>query len=145
MMVAILRANPDAFFKDNVNALKRGAILRIPARDDATSLSNAEAIAAITEQTQIWRGETPALATDTGVTPESAPAPTPAPAAPADSRLAIVPPKAATDTASGGERVGTATGTDQSATLKADLARTQEQLTTREQEAGELRSRVTEL
>ena len=41
MMVAILRANPDAFYKDNVNALKRGAVLRIPAGDEARALAAA--------------------------------------------------------------------------------------------------------
>src|SRR5690606_38112284 len=32
MMVAIQNANPDAFYKDNINALKKGAVLRIPER-----------------------------------------------------------------------------------------------------------------
>ncbi len=38
MMLALLRANPDAFFQDNVNALKRGAILRIPGESDLQAL-----------------------------------------------------------------------------------------------------------
>ena len=32
--LALLQANPNAFYKDNINALKRGAILRIPSHDD---------------------------------------------------------------------------------------------------------------
>src|SRR5574337_2027618 len=30
MMLALQHANPDAFYRDNINALKRGAVLRVP-------------------------------------------------------------------------------------------------------------------
>ena len=39
MMVAIQRANPDAFYKDNINALKKGAVLRIPDRADMDQIN----------------------------------------------------------------------------------------------------------
>lgn len=142
MMLALLRANPDAFFKDNVNALKRGAILRIPERADAQTLSNAEAAASITAQAQAWRGDAPSLVADTGYS-EPTLAATPAPPARDDSRLELVPPRVGSDSIAANDQPGAAGGTDRVAT--AELARTREQLASREQESGELRTRVQEL
>src|SRR5699024_8813720 len=39
MLLALKAANPDAFFRDNVNALKAGAVLRIPTRAQALQVS----------------------------------------------------------------------------------------------------------
>ncbi len=43
VMIAIQQANPDAFINDNINLLKRGAILRMPAIDSVNSISAATA------------------------------------------------------------------------------------------------------
>lgn len=43
MLVALYRANPQAFIGDNMNRLKAGAVLRVPAVSEATALSSAEA------------------------------------------------------------------------------------------------------
>ncbi|HET9484352.1 MAG TPA: FimV/HubP family polar landmark protein, partial [Xanthomonadales bacterium] len=59
------------------------------------------------------------------------------------SRLALVPPSAGAGAA--GDRPGTAGGTDQSAELRSDLARTKELLASSNQESAELRERVAEL
>jgi pilus assembly protein FimV len=54
-MLAILRANPEAFFLDgNINALKTGYVLRIPDRDEIASLSTAEAIAQVAQHNSLW-------------------------------------------------------------------------------------------
>ncbi|HET7844568.1 MAG TPA: FimV/HubP family polar landmark protein [Xanthomonadales bacterium] len=144
MMVAILRANPDAFYKDNVNALKRGAVLRIPAGDEARSLAAAEAAAEIASQNQAWAANSsPTLVADTGYSAPSTGATSST--SPSDSRVELVPPRANSGDDSGSSRTGTAGGTDTSAALKADLARAQEQLASRDAETGELRSRVQEL
>lgn len=39
MMVALLRLNPDAFIQGNVNLLRHGAVLRLPAAEEVLSLS----------------------------------------------------------------------------------------------------------
>ncbi|MGB3046447.1 type IV pilus assembly protein FimV, partial [Dokdonella sp.] len=69
MMVALLKNNPQAFFKDNVNALKRGAVLRIPSAEEiAASGSAREAAAAVRSQIDEWRGSVsgaPTLVADT--------------------------------------------------------------------------------
>ncbi len=39
-MLALQRKNPEAFIKDNINSLKRGAILRLPAFSELGELSS---------------------------------------------------------------------------------------------------------
>lgn len=144
MMLAILRANPDAFFQDNVNALKRGAVLRIPAGDEARALAAAQAASEIATQNQAWSSNrSPTLVADTGFAePVSAAG---AGTSADSSRVELVPPRADSGSESGASRAGVAGGTDTGAALRADLARAQEQLSSSEQESRELRSRVTEL
>lgn len=143
MMVALLRANPDAFYRDNINALKRGAILRIPGESDLTALAAAEAAAEIVSQNQAWIESTrPTTVADASVessvrTPSASTA-----AAKPSSRLELVPPAGGQTAA---DRPGAPGGTGDSAAVRAELARTKETLSSAQQEAGELRSRVKEL
>lgn len=98
-MLALLRANPEAFSEDNVNTLKRGYVLRIPDYDSINSLSQAEALATVREHHALWdqyrggaadtvqaRGEGPA---DTGADEPPAPAPI-TPAEAEDARLELI-------------------------------------------------------
>lgn len=55
MMLAIQQANPDAFIKNNVNLLKKGAVLRIPEADQAQSISVADARSQISQQNALWK------------------------------------------------------------------------------------------
>ncbi|MFK7816978.1 MAG: FimV/HubP family polar landmark protein [Gammaproteobacteria bacterium] len=55
MMIAIQQANPDAFSRNNVNLLKKGAVLRIPDAQEAQSASSAEARKMISQQNALWR------------------------------------------------------------------------------------------
>ncbi|MCG5536576.1 FimV/HubP family polar landmark protein [Ectothiorhodospira mobilis] len=54
MMMALLRANPEAFGEGNINNLRRGQVLRIPGRDEVTRLSPAEARQAVARQNALW-------------------------------------------------------------------------------------------
>jgi pilus assembly protein FimV len=54
MMLALKQANPDAFYRDNINALKAGAVLRVPSRDEALAMKVAEAAAAVRRQNGDW-------------------------------------------------------------------------------------------
>lgn len=72
MMMALLRANPDAFFHDNVNWLKRGRTLRLPAASELRALSAREALLAIKSQNDLWRAVDGVLP---GVEPERLAAP----------------------------------------------------------------------
>ncbi|MGH8123252.1 MAG: type IV pilus assembly protein FimV, partial [Rudaea sp.] len=68
VMLALLKANPTAFYRNNINALKAGAVLRIPSADEIRNAGSLrDAAAAVREQTQSWReASQPALATHTG-------------------------------------------------------------------------------
>ncbi|MFK7892915.1 MAG: FimV/HubP family polar landmark protein [Granulosicoccus sp.] len=55
MMMAMLVANESSFINGNINLVRAGSILRIPDSNEATRLSQSEAIAAINEQQQLWR------------------------------------------------------------------------------------------
>ncbi|MFT5447224.1 MAG: pilus assembly protein FimV [Gammaproteobacteria bacterium] len=53
MMLALLRANPQGFSIDNVNALKTGAVLRIPAASEVRD-DRAQALAEVSRQHGLW-------------------------------------------------------------------------------------------
>ncbi len=55
MMIALLNANQSAFINGNVNLVKAGAILRIPDSSELTQLTQAQAVAQMNEQNQLWR------------------------------------------------------------------------------------------
>ena len=54
-MIALLRANPDAFIGGNINRLRRGAVLRVPAGDELASVEAAQAGRLVSSQMQQWR------------------------------------------------------------------------------------------
>ena len=67
VMIAIQRENPDAFMNGNINLLKRGAILRMPAIDDVERISNSTAYDEVVSQEEAFRqrkGRPSAASTD---------------------------------------------------------------------------------
>ncbi len=54
MMLALLKANPDAFINQNINGLKKGQILRAPNESEMRALSNAEALSEAKSQYSAW-------------------------------------------------------------------------------------------
>jgi len=52
MLVAMLRGNPNAFIRDNVNRLKAGAILTVPTPDQAAAVSAEEATQTVIAQSR---------------------------------------------------------------------------------------------
>lgn len=55
MMLALLRANPEAFVNGNINRLRRGAVLHLPDIQDIQSLSKAEAAEEVNSQYLLWK------------------------------------------------------------------------------------------
>lgn len=157
MMLALLKHNPDAFYRNNINALKRGAILRIPSAAEAKAIGSASEAAALAQaQIEDWRGgrASPTLVADAGGKPAAPAAAAEKPKAPstataaakgASERLELVPPKAGKDSLAMADRPGSGGGSAALTELKAELSRTKEALTARDQETGELKSRVREL
>src|ERR1700678_1182423 len=59
MMIAIFRANPGAF-EGNINRMRRGAMLAIPARAELAAISKTEAKREVQAQMAAWRSHTSA-------------------------------------------------------------------------------------
>lgn len=149
VMLALLKANPKAFFGNNINNLRTGAVLRIPSADEIReNASMRDAAAKVRAQIDEWRGgiERPTLIAGSSQTPVGTQSgnKSSATGSKGDAHLALVPPSVGKDSLAANERVGgSASGNNGSA--NAELARTRETLSAREQEAGELRSRVKDL
>jgi pilus assembly protein FimV len=173
MMMALLRANPDAFIDDNVNQLKRGAVMRIPGREEASTLSDQEASTLIAEQSATWNAQRKPVLQPTETVTQTNPEPPPevaetvqppvqAEAAspfksnpvvtskPAVSkrannapRLEIVPPSKKSIAAKAAQS-GAASGAG-GAELRAELTQAREEVAVRETQISELKSRVTDL
>jgi pilus assembly protein FimV len=154
-MIALLRANPEAFIDGNINRLKAGAVLRMPGGDAMTELDAHQASAIVHTQIQEWRVSRRAAPqpADADVASAAAPAqgrPSPASTAStstskrvADARLEIVPP-GASDATKAGTQSGFSAG-GEGAMLQQELTQTKETLAAREAETQELKSRVAEL
>jgi pilus assembly protein FimV len=154
MMMALLRANPEAFYNDNINNLKSGYVLRVPSREEIQSLSRAQAMAEVSKQNALWReyrAQVAGQAVPQGVV-AGVPAGEAAPAADgeavgealagaAEGRLELVGTEAQRG-AEGGQVVGDGEDT---ASLQRELALLREQVESRRMETQELQSRVREL
>lgn len=162
MMVALLRANPEAFDGDNVNKLKRGSVLRIPGRDEAAILTDEQAAALVAEQSTNLRAQREPVpqpsetVADTPVEPTPAvaevvpppvaekpkPKPVVAKVSKPKARLEIVPPSGKTSSARAAQSGASAAGGTE---LRAELTQAREDIAVRDSEISELKSRVTDL
>jgi pilus assembly protein FimV len=138
MMLALKQANPDAFYRDNINALKAGAVLRVPSRDEALATKLAEAAAAVRQQNSDWRAgaaraPTAVAAAATRTEATASPGGTSA----GGDRLALVP------AGDGGRVAGSGGGKhDSAAGLRQELQRSQETLASLQQQSADLNSRL---
>ena len=55
-MIAIQRANPQVFIRNNVNLIKSGYVLRLPNADEVRAITADQAAQEVDAQTQEWRG-----------------------------------------------------------------------------------------
>lgn len=62
MVLALFRANPGAFVNTNINRLKTGVVLRIPAREEILATRFAEAVTEVAQQNALWHGNRARLA-----------------------------------------------------------------------------------
>lgn len=140
MMLALLRANPEAFGESNVNLLRRGAVLRLPEREALTEVSAGEAFEEVRRQHQLWqdyRGEVAAMPAPQPVgapAMPSAPAESPVSGTGDDARLELVAPGGEED---GGGAPGAASIGEGSELLR-------EELDARSQQNSELQNKLSE-
>ncbi|WP_313348347.1 FimV/HubP family polar landmark protein [Stenotrophomonas sp.] len=147
-MIALLRANPDAFIRGNVNLLKQGAVLRSPGSDAGAPIDPSEAAAIVREHAAQWRQARSAIPqpASSGVAATPAAPALAAASAPAASggRLEIAPAVAATDN-NAGTTTGTAAGSEGDMLGNEQLRQAKEDVATRDAEIQELRNRVADL
>jgi pilus assembly protein FimV len=55
MVIALFKANPEAFFTDNINALVIKKMLKIPARKEALQISRKDALEQVNLQNNMWK------------------------------------------------------------------------------------------
>jgi len=147
-MLALLRANPDAFIDGNVNLVKAGAVLRTPDAADFSANDRQQAAAIVQQQVQRWRGAQssraqpqPEVAASTAG--RATARDTQASQRVAGARLEIVPPSS-----SDARRAGTRSGIEaggEGEMLRQELQQTKETLSARDAEVAELKSRVADL
>lgn len=152
-MIALLRANPDAFIGGNINRLKAGAVLDVPVGEELASVDAAQARQLVSSQVRQWRDArraVPQPALEGSVAAAAAAAPVGASAATAaagsrsaDARLEIVPPGASSATQAGTQSGINAGG--EGDMLRQELQQNTETLAAREAELQELKGRVAEL
>lgn len=153
MMMALYRANPEAFINNNINGLKRGQILTAPELSDIQSLSKSDAIEDVKNQNNLWdelRGivasnveERPeSTGVSSGQMDESASDSTASAveAVSSDPELRLVAADESTDgVGQGSQEMGA-----DSETLSKDLSMAQESLATLEGENSELKDKLVE-
>jgi len=143
MMLALQQANPDAFYKDNINALKSGAVLRVPTSTEAQAKTLAAAAAEVRRQNSDWRAGTPgapAVVADAATRGASS-GPSGATPAGNEDRLALVPAKVGGGTGS----QATGTGDKSAAGLRDDLLRARENVASLQQQGNDLKARLKDL
>lgn len=150
-MLALLRANPEAFIHGNINLVKRGAVLRLPQSDELSQYSAAEARAIVHQQIGQWRemrAPAPQPAAIAGANAASEDAKQASGnttgARVADARLEIVPPSSS-DGRQAGTRSGIDAGGEGDMLRQQELQQTRETLAARDAEVQELKSRVADL
>ncbi len=145
MMIALVRKNPNAFIKNNINGVKRGYILRTPTVEESLQFDREQAVAQAREHTALWRqyrqnrmnaNDAPASAMATNDS-EGAVAQQPV----VDGRLSIVSAGGSASDQAGTERNPDAVLEN----LKQDLAMAREQVESERLEKENLRERLAEL
>jgi len=140
MLLALKQANPDAFYRDNINALKSGAVLRIPTSAEAQAMTIAAAAEEVRRQNGDWRAGTPSKPTvvaDTATRASSNDSNSHENTQSGD-RLALVPAKENAGSGSQG-------GDKSSSSVRQDLMRAQESLASMQAQSTDLKSRVKDL
>lgn len=144
-MIALLRANPEAFIRGNVNLLKQGAVLRVPGSEALAAIDGNEAAALVREHAAQWR-QARTVPQPAGAPTRAAPvaAAATAAAATAGARLEIAP-ALASDATHAGTTIGTGAGSEGDMLGNEQLRQAREDVATRDAEIGELKQRVAEL
>lgn len=143
MMLALQRTNPGAFINNNINNLRRDAVLQVPQRDEILSMSVADANRETRQQHDEWQSK-PA-APEPEPEPEVAAVPAAEPAT--EARLQLVAPEddLATGDAIPGSPDSAADSGEGSSNLRQELALANEEAEAGRAQSEELKTRVSKL
>lgn len=146
MMMALLEANPRAFIDGNINRLRRGQILRVPALDEIQQLSRQQARTAYRQQQDEWLAQRDQKLQAAATEPAAGGAPVaaeqPVATETADTlRIATARPDGEGEAGAGDDDAVSPTADD----LQSRLIVARENAETSRQEAETLRSRVDDL
>ena len=144
MMLALLKANPEAFYNSNINSLKAGYVLRVPDKSTAAALPEDRAVEEAVRQYRQWRLARGGVTAQAASPPPAQQASAAAPAAGQNqdkdaARLRLVAPA---EGAGGAAASGTQAQLNK---LRSDLALALESSDSAKRESDELRSRVSAL
>lgn len=120
MMIALFRANPEAF-NGNINILRAGAILRVPAADQVSAIGAGEAASEVSRQIAAWRAG--------GATPEQ-------------SRLRLVAPEEGAGAAAAAEPATETSVASQIDALQRDIEQQRRLLELKNEELAELQRQM---
>ncbi len=129
-MLGLLRANPEAFYQNNINNLKAGYVLRVPSREEFTSITASQALGEVRAQNQNWRDGTSSAAVATAA---DAPAST-------GGQLKLTSPDSGRDVASAAASDGASV-----AEVQRELTLALEEVESKGQENQELSARLADL
>jgi len=138
-MQGLLRANPEAFINNNINDMKAGYVLRVPSREDLTSISRTEAARESRAQYTAWR-EARGILTP-AQTEGTVQAGAPGASAPVESRLTLV----ASETAEGAASNASAEAGAELETLQENLLMANEALEAQRRQGEDMSERLTVL
>ncbi|MEP6897111.1 MAG: FimV/HubP family polar landmark protein, partial [Rhodanobacter sp.] len=147
MLLALKQANPDAFFRDNINALKSGVVLRVPTAAEAQAMDVAAAVAEVRRENSDWRAAAPGkpgVVADAGTRASASSSPTTGNSGNAADRLALVPAKQGNGAGSQGGKAADSSDKS-SAGAQQDLLRTKESLASLQQQSTDLKTRLKDL
>ena len=147
MMMALQRANPDAFIRGNINLLKRGVVLHVPAAETAADIGQQEAVTSFKNQTDDWMSapaqpEMPVAEAEPAVE-EAVSEPPMAELEAEDAHLKIAPAVSEEESVAGAGEAGA--GEEASENLTQQLMLARENAESARQEANELQGQVSTL
>ncbi len=134
VMIALQRANPEAFIDNNINQLRAGAVLDVPVLNEIAAIDRREALAETRRQFRVWKENRQLARRKPAAAPE---------AAPAGGKLELLAVSGEEAKQLSGEAA--AAGEGESKELQEALALAEEQVRVREQQNEELRSRIGQL
>jgi len=146
-MIAIQRANPQAFIRNNVNLIKSGSVIRLPSADEARAIAGAQASQEVDEQVKEWRGGGARTTAGAATTGPQLDARTPEPSAKEggykeQARLSIATPGDSAKTSVGEGSGGSGKGIE---ALRNQLAVSQESLEKGKRDNHEMQSRLDDM